>query len=69
MTIRQDLVDNARSGDRIVLTGIVRVEQESVTGVTRGHSGYTDSDQRNTLNFWEVVVVSHQGKLKEKNFS
>ncbi len=39
VTIRQDLVDNARPGDRIVLTGIVRVEQESVTGVTRGHSG------------------------------
>ncbi|WP_428324858.1 minichromosome maintenance protein MCM [Nitrosopumilus sp.] len=39
VTIRQDLVDNARPGDRIVLTGVVRVEQESVTGVTRGHSG------------------------------
>ena len=38
VTIRQDLVDNARPGDRIVLTGIVRVEQESVTGVTKGHS-------------------------------
>lgn len=39
VTVKQDLVDNARPGDRIVLTGIVRVEQESVTGVTRGHSG------------------------------
>ena len=39
VTIRQDLVDNARPGDRIILTGVVRVEQESVTGVTRGHSG------------------------------
>ena len=39
VTIRQDLVDNARPGDRIILTGIVRVEQESVSGVTRGHSG------------------------------
>ncbi len=39
VTIRQDLVDNARPGDRIILTGIVRVEQESVAGVTRGHSG------------------------------
>lgn len=39
VTVRQDLVDNARPGDRIVLTGMVRVEQESVTGVTRGHSG------------------------------
>ena len=39
VTIRQDLVDNARPGDRIILTGIVRVEQESVSGVSRGHSG------------------------------
>jgi len=39
VTIRQDLVDNARPGDRIILTGIVRVEQESVAGITRGHSG------------------------------
>ena len=39
VTIRQDLVDNARPGDRIILTGIVRVEQELVSGITRGHSG------------------------------
>ncbi|HUU48652.1 MAG TPA: minichromosome maintenance protein MCM [Nitrosopumilaceae archaeon] len=39
VTIRQDLVDNARPGDRIILTGIVRIEQESVAGVARGHSG------------------------------
>ncbi len=39
VTIRQDLVDNARPGDRIILTGIVRIEQESVSGVARGHSG------------------------------
>jgi DNA replicative helicase MCM subunit Mcm2 (Cdc46/Mcm family) len=38
VTIRQDLVDNARPGDRIILTGIVRIEQEQITG-TRVHSG------------------------------
>ena len=38
VTIRQDLVDNARPGDRIILTGIVRIEQEQITG-TRIHSG------------------------------
>ena len=38
VTITQDLVDNARPGDRIVLTGIVRVEQESVTGIAKGRS-------------------------------
>ncbi len=39
VTIRQDLVDNSRPGDRIILTGIVRVEQEAVAGIQRGHSG------------------------------
>ena len=39
VTIRQDLVDNARPGDRIILTGVVRIEQESVAGVPRGQSG------------------------------
>ena len=39
ITVRQDLVDNSRPGDRIILTGVVRVEQESIAGVQRGHSG------------------------------
>jgi len=38
VTIKQDLVDNARPGDRIILTGIVRIEQESLIGV-RSTSG------------------------------
>jgi DNA replicative helicase MCM subunit Mcm2 (Cdc46/Mcm family) len=38
VTIKQDLVDNARPGDRIILTGIVRIEQEQIAG-TRVHSG------------------------------
>lgn len=38
VTIKQDLVDNARPGDRVILTGIVRIEQEQITG-TRIHSG------------------------------
>ena len=39
VTIKQDLVDNARPGDRIILTGIVRIEQESIVGVSRASSG------------------------------
>lgn len=39
VNVKQDLVDNARPGDRIVLTGIVRIEQERVTGVPQGKSG------------------------------
>ncbi len=39
VTTKQDLVDNARPGDRIILTGLVRIEQESITGIQRGRSG------------------------------
>ena len=39
VSIKQDLVNNARPGDRIILTGMVRIEQESVAGVSRGNSG------------------------------
>lgn len=38
VTIKQDLVDNARPGDRIILSGIVRIEQESLIG-SRATSG------------------------------
>lgn len=38
VTIKQDLVDNARPGDRIILTGIVRIEQEPISGVSRVNS-------------------------------
>ena len=39
VSIKQDLVDNARPGDRVILTGVVRIEQEPVRGVSQGHSG------------------------------
>ncbi len=39
VTIKQDLVDNARPGDRIILTGIVRIEQEPIAGVSKVNSG------------------------------
>ena len=39
ITIKQDLVDNARPGDRVILTGIVRIEQEPIVGVSRASSG------------------------------
>ena len=32
VSIKQDLVDNARPGDRIILTGIVRIEQDQIAG-------------------------------------
>jgi len=39
VTIKQDLVDNARPGDRIILTGVVRIEQEPISGVSKTSSG------------------------------
>jgi replicative DNA helicase Mcm len=36
--MKQDLVDYARPGDRIVLTGVVRIEQERISGVTKSES-------------------------------
>lgn len=39
INIKQDLVDNARPGDRVILTGLVRIEQEPVRGIAQGSSG------------------------------
>ena len=51
VTVLQDLVDNARPGDRIILTGIVRIEQEQVSGM-RGKSGiYRLRIQGNNIEF------------------
>ena len=38
VTVKQDLVDNARPGDRIVLTGIIRIEQERMAGISKHES-------------------------------
>ena len=38
VTVKQDLVDNARPGDRIVLTGIIRIEQERMAGISKNES-------------------------------
>lgn len=38
VTIKQDLVDNARPGDRIILTGVVRIEQEPISGISKSSS-------------------------------
>ncbi len=38
ITVKQDLVDDARPGDRVVLTGIVRIEQEKMSGISKSNS-------------------------------
>ncbi len=51
VTVLQDLVDNARPGDRIILTGIVRIEQEHIPSM-RGRSGiYRLRIQGNNIEF------------------
>ena len=51
VTVLQDLVDNARPGDRIILTGIVRIEQEHIPSM-RGKSGiYRLRIQGNNVEF------------------
>jgi replicative DNA helicase Mcm len=51
VTVLQDLVDNARPGDRVVLTGIVRIEQEHIPSM-RGKSGiYRLRIQGNNIEF------------------
>jgi replicative DNA helicase Mcm len=51
VTVLQDLVDNARPGDRVILTGIVRIEQEHIPAM-RGKSGiYRLRIQGNNIEF------------------
>ncbi|MGI0026659.1 MAG: minichromosome maintenance protein MCM [Nitrosopumilaceae archaeon] len=51
VTILQDLVDNARPGDRVILTGLVRIEQEHIPSM-RGKTGiYRLRIQGNNIEF------------------
>ena len=51
VTVLQDLVDNARPGDRVILTGMVRIEQEHIPSL-RGKSGiYRLRIQGNNIEF------------------
>ncbi len=70
VTIRQDLVDNARPGDRIILTGIVRIEQESVAGVQRGHSGlYRLRIEGNNIEFLGGRGTKSSRKIEREEIS
>ena len=70
VTIRQDLVDNARPGDRIILTGIVRIEQESVSGVQRGHSGlYRLRIEGNNIEFLGGRGTKSSRKIEREEIS
>ncbi len=64
--IKQDLVDYARPGDRIVLTGIVRVEQEQVTGISKSRSGlYRLRIEGNNIEFLGGRSKARKGEREE----
>jgi len=51
VSLKQDLVDNARPGDRIILSGIVRIEQEHITGSLTGSPLYRLRIDGNNIEF------------------
>ena len=51
VTVLQDLVDNARPGDRVILTGIVRIEQEHIPSMRGKSSIYRLRIQGNNIEF------------------
>ena len=70
VTIKQDLVDNSRPGDRIILTGVVRIEQESVAGIQRGHSGlYRLRIEGNNIEFLAGRGIKSDRKVAREEIS
>jgi len=51
VTVLQDLVDNARPGDRVILTGIVRIEQEHIPSMRGKSAIYRLRIQGNNIEF------------------
>ena len=51
VSVKQDLVDNARPGDRIILTGIVRIEQEPIPGARSNSALYRLRIDGNNIEF------------------
>jgi len=69
VTVLQDLVDNARPGDRVILTGIVRIEQEQISGL-HGKSGiYRLRIQGNHIEFLGGKGVKISRKTEREEIS
>ena len=68
VTAKQDLVDSARPGDRIVLTGVVRIEQEQIAGVMRANSAlYRLRLEGNNVEFLGGRGASRRTERPRKN--
>src|SRR3972149_316475 len=69
VTIKQDLVDNARPGDRIILTGIVRIEQEYFVGARSTSGLYRLRIDGNNIEFLGARVPKPSRKTEREEVS
>ncbi len=69
VTIKQDLVDNARPGDRIILTGIVRIEQEYFTGARANSGLYRLRIDSNNVEFLAGRGIKTSRKIEREEIS
>ncbi len=70
VTIKQDLVDNARPGDRIILTGVVRIEQEPISGISKTSSAvYRLRIDGNNIEFLGGRGAKSQRKTEREEIS
>lgn len=63
VNIKRDLVDNARPGDRVILTGIVGIEAERVIGVSQKKTGL----YRLRINGNNIEFLGGRGKTTSRS--
>ncbi len=69
VTVKQDLVDNARPGDRIILTGIVRIEQEPIPGARTNSALYKLRIDGNNIEFLGGIGTKTSRRIEREEIS
>jgi len=69
VSIKQDLVDNARPGDRIILTGIVRIEQDQIAGARTTSGLYRLRIDGNNIEFLGGRGIKSSRKTEREEVS
>jgi replicative DNA helicase Mcm len=69
VSIKQDLVDNARPGDRIILTGIVRIEQDQLAGARTTSGLYRLRIDGNNIEFLGGRGIKSSRKTEREEIS
>jgi replicative DNA helicase Mcm len=69
VSIKQDLVDNARPGDRIILTGIVRIEQDQIAGARTTSGLYRLRIDGNNIEFLGGRGIKSSRKTEREEIS